>query len=277
MSENTFCNSCESCEPSDSIKEAVCINTSRIYDSCSDKDCIEDLTVYLSPANQCMIDKAKSVRLRDVDVCYVAIDLQPVPFHKGFYSVDMTFFFDVCLDVFMAPNSMPISVKGLSIFSKRVALFGSCGNVKVFSSDCNTEIAESVNSSTRNCPKATVQVAEPIPLSARLCEHKKTCSIPCHIPECVMNRYGGEFALSEAEKEVLVSIGMFSIIQLERNVQVLIPAYDFCIPHKECVTASENPCDLFSAIEFPTNEFFPKNNSSDQSLGSSCGCSKVEN
>ena len=220
-----------------------------------------------------MIDKATNVRLRDAEVCNVSIDVQPVPFHKGFYSVDMTFFFDVCLDVFMAPNSIPMPVKGLSVFSKRVVLFGSSGNVKVFSSDCN-DSDEYINSPKRTCPKATVQTAEPIPLSAKLCEHKKTCSMPCHIPECVLKRYGGDFEVENAEKEVLVSIGLFTIIQLERNVQVLIPAYDFCIPHKKCVTASEDPCDLFSSIEFPTNEFFPKNTPSDKPKN--CHCDKCD-
>ena len=31
-------------------KEAVCINAGRIYDSCSDKDCLEDLRVYFTTA-----------------------------------------------------------------------------------------------------------------------------------------------------------------------------------------------------------------------------------
>ena len=30
----------------DCIKEAVCVNTRKIMDSCRDKDCIEDLRVY---------------------------------------------------------------------------------------------------------------------------------------------------------------------------------------------------------------------------------------
>lgn len=257
MQENSVFSGCEDCCPSDKIKEAVCINASRIYDSCSDKDCLEDLPVLLTKSGQCMVDKAVNVRLEDANVCDVAVSLQPVPFHKGFYAVDMTFYFDVCLDVYMAPNAMPMQVKGLSVFSKRAVLFGSDGGVKIFSSDCG---GTSDNSPTRNCPKAVVQVAEPIPLSARIAEHKHCPPMPpCRIPECIVRRYGGEFVSGESEKEVLVSIGMFTIVQLERNVQMLIPAYDFCIPHKECVSTSENPCELFSSIDFPTNEFFPGN------------------
>ncbi len=270
MPENVLCNGCEDCYPSDKIKEAVCINASRIYDSCSDKDCLEDLPLLLTKPGQCMIDKAASVRLNDVSVSTVSIGLQSIPFNKGFYAVDMTFYFDVCLDVFMAPNALPMQLKGLAIFSKRAVLFGSDGSVQIFSSECSDDSPDGQRSATRSCPKAVVQVAEPIPLCAKLAD-KRTC--PCmpqyRIPESIMRRYGGEFVPSETDKQVLVSIGLFSIVQLERNVQMLIPAYDFCIPHKECVSSSEDPCELFSSIEFPTNEFFPSNIPTDKK---NCGC-----
>ncbi|MDD6490286.1 MAG: hypothetical protein PUG48_10875 [Clostridia bacterium] len=273
MPENVLCNGCDDCYPNDKIKESVCINAPRIYDSCSDKDCLEDLPVLLTKPVQCMVDKAVNVRLHDADVCNVSIDLQPVPFHRGFYSVDMVFYFDLCLDLFMAPNAMPMPVKALSVYSKRVVLFGSDGNVKVFTSDCPSDMSDGLTSCSRNCPKATVQIAEPVPLSARLCEHKKPCDISCHIPKCISERYGGEFSPDDAKKDVYVSIGIFTIVQLERNVQMLIPAYDFCIPHKECVTTSENPCELFSTIAFPTNDFFPKNYPCSEPKYH-CGCDK---
>ena len=149
-------------------KEAVCIDAYRVYDSCGDKDCLEDLKVLFCDTAQCMIDKASNVRIRDVDVITVYIDLEPVPFHKGFYSVDMTFFFDVELDVFMQPAAMPMCVKGLSIFNKKVILYGSEGNVKMFSSDLNCDEVDAQLTSGRVLPKATVQVAEPIGLSARI-------------------------------------------------------------------------------------------------------------
>ena len=122
----------------------------------------------------------------------------------------------------------------------------------------------------RNLPKATVQVAEPIALSAKLCEKKKCCPPPCRIPECICKKYGGEFQGDKSEKEVLVTIGIFTIVQIERNVQMMIPAYDFCIPAKECVTSCDNPCELFSRIDFPTDEFFPPKSTE---LDEDCGCS----
>ncbi len=199
MSENMICNGCDECSPGDKFKEAVCINASRIYDSCSDKDCLEDLNVLLTKPGQCMIDKAANVRLNDVTVCNVSVGLQPVPFHKGFYAVDMTFYFDVNLDVFMAPNSLPMPVKGLAVFSKRAVLFGSEGSVKIFSSECSTDTNDGMTLPTRNCPKAVVQVAEPIPLSAKLVDRRTAPPMPpCRIPEAIVRRYGGEFASVEA-------------------------------------------------------------------------------
>ena len=88
---------------SGNFKEAVCIDAQRIYDSCGDKDCLEDLRVYFTECGQSIIDQASNVRMRNVDVIMAYVDLEPVPFQKGFYSVDMTFFFNVCLDVFQAP------------------------------------------------------------------------------------------------------------------------------------------------------------------------------
>lgn len=40
------------CENGAALKEAVCIDAMRIYDSCSDKDCLEDLRVLFPAAVQ---------------------------------------------------------------------------------------------------------------------------------------------------------------------------------------------------------------------------------
>ena len=240
----------------DYFKEAVCIDAMRIYDSCSDKDCLEDIRVLFPAARQPLVDSATNVRIRDVSVITVYSDLQPIPFNKGFYSVDMTFFFDVSLDLFGGPTSCPVPVNGVSIFNKKVILYGSEGNVKMYSSDrCIDDV------DPQDCkvlPKATVQVAEPVALSAKLCDHPVCgCEPYCRIPECICQRYGDNFECCQCKNTVYATIGLFIIVQIVRNVQMLIPAYDFCIPEKECVTSSDNPCELFRRIEFPTNEFFP--------------------
>ena len=78
------------------------------------------------------------------------------------------------------------------------------------------------------------------------------------VPESVCRVFDDSFILGNETKNVFVSLGVFSIIKLERKVQLLIPSYDFCIPQKECVGATDdNPCDLFERIDFPVDEFFP--------------------
>ena len=238
------------------FKEAVCVDAQRVYDSCSDKDCLEDIRVLFPSVQQALVDSATNVRVRDVSVITVYIDLQPIPFNKGFYSVDMTFFFDVALDLFGGGAACPVPVNGVSVFNKKVILYGSEGSVRVFSSGCPMEELEPED--CRVLPKATVQVAQPVALSARLCESPACgCEPYCRIPEGICRRYGGDFDAAPQKNAVFVTIGLFVIVQIVRNVQMLIPAYDFCVPEKECVASSDNPCELFRRIEFPTNEFFP--------------------
>ena len=62
-------------------------------------------------------------------------------------------------------------------------------------------------------------------------------------------------------KRLLVTIGQFSIVRLERDTQLLIPTFDYCVPSKTCPpvggASTESPCDVFSQIEFPMDAFFP--------------------
>lgn len=239
------------------INEAVCIDANRVYDSCGDKDCLSDMRVFFTETNQAVVNNACNVRIREANVIYTTVNLEPVTFHKGFYAVDMTFFFEIILDAFMAPGSLPTTINGLSIFSKRVILYGSEGNVKIFSSDTNCdECSGGCGPYSMNLPKATVQIAQPMALSASLTEVCGQCIPSCRIPNCVASYFGGDL-IPPNGRTVKATIGIFTIVQIERNVQMLIPAYDFCIPKKECVTSSDNPCEMFSRIDFPTDEFFP--------------------
>ena len=56
-------------------------------------------------------------------------------------------------------------------------------------------------------------------------------------------------------------MGQFSIVRLERDSQLLVPVYDYCMPDKECSCGSdkEDPCCIFRNISFPVGEFFPPN------------------
>ena len=263
-------------------KEAVCIDAGRVYDSCSDKDCLEDLRVYFTERDQMVINHAVSVRARNVEVITTYIDVEALPFNRGYYSCDLTFFFEVQMDVYSGHAVPCTTVYGVSVFQKRVILYGSEGSVKVFNSEFRDDHHDVQEVPTRNLPRCSVQVAEPIVLAAHLCDACECCKCGCdcgcgcsNIPTCICNRNGGNFVDDNDGKIVYVTIGIFTIVQLIRNVQMLVPVYDFCVPSKECsCPASDNPCDLFRKMSFPVDEFFPPQ---DEGRGSNCGCSDSDN
>ena len=246
--------------PQNGITEAVCIDTARVYDSCADRDCLSDLCVIFTETAQTVIESATTVRCRSCEVINVFSEIEKVPFSAGYYSVDATFFFKALLDAYTSPTEAPQTVEGLCVYSKKAILYGAQGSVKVFSSEYSPSI-DTQNTSVVTNPRAKIQVATPICLDARLCTTCECCNSSAEtinaIPESVESQFDGEFAVTETCKSVRMTIGLFSIIQLERDVQLLIPAYDFCVPSKECTNDTEDPCDAFRRISFPISEFFP--------------------
>ena len=77
--------------PGANFKEAVCIDTNRVYDSVSDKNCLEDLQVTFPDEAQSIVNNCCSLKLKEVEVENVYMDVEPIPFNKGFYTVDITF------------------------------------------------------------------------------------------------------------------------------------------------------------------------------------------
>lgn len=262
------------------IKEAVGIHTDKVYDQCRDKDCLEDVRVYFTPCGQELINCAINVKVRKAEIIWVFTDIEPLAFNRGYYSVDLKFFFRLTFDVYSG-LSCPTKVEGLATFDKRVVLYGSEGNCKVFSSNYTCNDFSSNDWEKTNLPKAIVEVVDPIALSCRLVEVEDCCNCCCEnetientpIPETICQIFGDNFVIRGEQKKVYVSLGVFSIVKLERKVQLLIPTYDFLIPDKECIAATEeNPCDLFSKIQFPMNQFFPPNRTRDNNNGCGCGC-----
>lgn len=267
------------CQPDGNIKEAVCIDAGRVYDSCCDRDCLEDLRCFFLPETQALINHAKNVRLRCAEVLNVFIDVEPVNFNKGFYSCDLTFFFLLSFDLYTSPQTCPKVINGIATFSKKVILFGSDGCVKTFSNVLGEECyGKNKTKSGNNMPKCVVSTVEPVPLSARLGEIRDCYESVCCIPECVCEAIGGNVVteLQNGTPTVFATIGLFSVVQLIRNVQMLIPVYDFCVPEKTCKNSTDHPCDTFSKIKFPTDDFFPPRPCNIEN-NSCCGCCEEDN
>ena len=246
------------------IREAVCIHTKKIFDSCKDKDCIEDLRVYPTRGCQEVIDRAVSVKAGCAELLYAYIDVEPVTFNRGFYTVDVRYFYRITADAFVGA-ARPVEITGLAVFDKRVILFGSEGSAKVFTStgkNCGSDI-QGLPATT--APTAVVESVDPIILGMKLvevcqCHHHDNC---CEIPPAVCACFPEELVTGGDVHRLFVTLGQFSIIRLERDTQLLMPAYDYCMPEKDCDCGcdcrQEDPCELFRKVQFPVGEFFPPN------------------
>ncbi len=263
------------CPPDGNFREACCIDAGRVYDSCCDRDCVTDLRLFFNPRDNEVIQKAVNVKIRTARVVDVTVDVEPVHLNRGFFACDLTFFFVVKLDAFVAPHSKPVPVRGVCSFDKKVILYGSEGSVKVFSNEfVRSNDLDHQTRPTTNLPKCVVSCVDPIPLSAKLVP---SCNCSCclaNLPGTVCCEVGKEIVTDcdSDGQSVLVTLGLFSIVQLIRNVQMLIPVYDFCVPEKQCSDASDSPCDLFSRIQFPLADFFP----SRAEGAEGCGCREAD-
>lgn len=243
------------------IREAVCIHTRKIYDSCRDKDCVEDMRFYPCMGSQDIINRALTVKGGTAELCHVYVDVEPVVFNRGFYTVDMRFFYRVTLQAYLS-CPRPVEVEGLCVFDKRAILFGSEGSAKIFSSESRMGDLDVQLKQKTNLPTAVVEAVDPIVLSAKLveCCDNRCCDCDlCDIPPCVARCFGSDLTTGEDCRRIFVTLGQFSIVRLERDSQLLIPVYDYCMPEKECCggNGDDDPCGLFRNISFPVGEFFP--------------------
>ena len=264
------------------IREAVCVHTDKISDSCLAKDCIEDLQVYLTVPSQQALDCAVSAKARYVELLHVGVHVETVPYSTGYYTVDLTFYYRVIADA-SAAGGRPTTVTGLAIFSKRLVMFGGETSARSFSSRSGVSCLCKQAIQAGNVPEAIVEVVDPMILGSRV---QEVCNCNCCppsppvIPEAILGCFEEQLVLDGESKRLLVTIGQFSIARLERSTQLLIPTFDYCIPSKTCKNVgssnTESPCEVFGQIEFPMDAFFPSKNDSCIPAKDSCTkCAKT--
>ena len=243
-----------------SVREAVCIHTEKIYDSCKDKDCLEDLRVYPTFTSRPVIESAVSIRARSAELIYAQPDVEPVSFNRGHYSIDIRYFYQIRGDAYTLAGSVT-PVSGLAVFCKRVILFGSEGNAKKFTSNAVLGGLDPTAITSTNLPTAVVEAVDPIVLDMKLADVCSPCPVDYDIyevPGFIKDVFGDDISFESGQRRWLVTLGQFSIIRLERDTQLLIPAYDYCMPDKDCCGSDDgDPCSQFSRICFPVDEFFP--------------------
>ena len=122
-----------SCRPED-LRCAMPIHTQKITDSCRDKDCIEDLRVYLTRDSQAVLDTAAGAKVRCAELIYTSVDVSPVTFNSGHYYIDLTFYYRIVADAIVG-TCRPAALYGLALFSKRAVLCGEGSSAHIFRSD----------------------------------------------------------------------------------------------------------------------------------------------
>ena len=241
---------------------ALSIHTRKITDSCRDKDCIEDLRVYLTQQSQATLESAACAKVRCADLISAYIDVEPVAFDRSHYCIDVTFYYRILAD---ATNSCqrPNPLQGLAVFSKRAVLCGEDSCAHIFISNTQLGCADGVSIAAQNKPTAIVEVLDPMVLDSKvrdICGCKENTLI--QIPADIAQLFDGELVLSGENRQLFVTLGQFSIIRLERDAQLIVPVLDYSIPTKECCDSTgcaEDPCEMFSRIPFPALKFAPQN------------------
>ena len=108
--------------------------------------------------------------------------------------------------------------------------------------------------------RAINEAVDPIILGMKLVEVRDNRNDfgVAEIPGFIAEGFNDDLLFDSSAKRVYVTLGQFSIVRLERDTQLLIPSYDYCMPEKECLGGNDDdPCTLFSKIHFPVEEFFP--------------------
>ena len=215
----------------DTCPDAVPIKVDRVFDSCSDRDCLSNVQILMDggelPPNVTLV-KSRCVKVSDI-----------------------------CMMAYERACGSPTLLTGTAYAGKNVILYGGESSSKTFFSNgkpCSSgeECSESVN-----LPTAAVQVVEPIALETRV-------GMVCPpAPE-------GSSAVPI--RTVIMTLGLFSVVELFRPVTILVPTYEYTIPTKECRADTESPCAVFDKIRFPAEEFSPGSVNGMGDFSPDCGC-----
>lgn len=249
--------------------KSTCIDVSKIYDSAKDKECIEDLRVYLGPEAQELIDNATNLRSKCAEVLWASINVSDVAFNKGYYSISIRYYFRLCFEACVMGRAREFC--GIGVYDKQVVMFGGDGNVSIFTSDsinsdiCASLPADAFTQNVANTPKVQLEVAQPIVLSVKLADKNWRCGTCCcpidQIPESLCQCCGCTPIPSDMGAKCLyVTLGLFSLIKIERPVSLLINSAEYCIPNRESNVLSDttsDPCEIFRNMAFPTCDFYP--------------------
>lgn len=229
-----------------------CVIALKVYDSCRQQDCLTSDIIGPARAAHCStycnmtIDEgeiivppsnAAAVTIADLKLKNVVIvSKTPNPFRNGFWDIDLKYVFKYRL-VFRDVSANELcSIQAKSVFNKKVTLFGSITTNSLISTDL---FSSDGGSTDLNADPFILVESKAIALAAEL-RYSNCCC--------------GE---ENTAQEVIVTIGLFTIIKLFRLVNLVVESKGFCIP-EECEDLSAlSPCEFFDSLDFPLDIFAP--------------------
>ena len=229
----------------------------KIYDSCRRQDCLdeEDLGPARSACDQYIglrhykegeiiiaPDKAASVSIDDLRTRKIIIvNKRHNPFKRGFWDIDLKYVFEYTLTFREAGGHEIGTLLARSMANSQVTLFGSVGSDIVIATDLLADHKD--ESPVLSHDPFVLVEAKAVPLSAKL-RHFGRRPKPHDPDEC-------------DPAEVLVTIGLFSIIKLYRIVTLLVESRGFSVPRPCEPVSPVNMCKYFDHLPFPMDVFAP--------------------
>jgi len=216
------------------------IITKKVYDSCRRQDCIDVIaraaesvhinSKHIKEGEVIPVPKgAGSVTVGNFTIKKIHIvSKEPSSFKKGFWDICVRFTFEYLLTFLDCSKVCIAQVKAESAHDKKFHLFGSDSpDFTVVTDLARTE------SFSNAAPFVWVD-AKGVSLKAGFrCNHRDLMPI-----------------------DVVVTVGLFSIMKLFRMVCLSVQSHGFCVP-RECDTTPTDPCNYFHDLDFPMDIFAP--------------------
>lgn len=260
-----------------STRDTVCIEANRILDSCRDRDCFNNVQVYLTANGNTLISGTGAVRTKYAEILGTSIGVDQIQFNRGFYSVFVRYYVKLTCEACVTAGN-PQEFEGIAVLDKTVVLYGGETGAKVFRSTPGTGFCSTAELYTgaSNAPGAVVEAVEPIVLDLKVvdlpvcppappCPPVRGCACSCGcvtvpgtvvaIPDAIVASLDGEITQNDT-RALLATVGLFSIVRLVRPTQYIVNATEYTVPDKECSEPTQSdPCGVFRNMTFPVNEF----------------------
>ena len=254
------------CVKGGTIECGTCICTDKIFDSVKIKECLEDIKVHLTDIGQDAVDRANNIRAKSAEILKACLSVSEVAFNRGYYSVSIRYYFRITFEACI-PGGRSTEFCGVAVYDKNLVLYGGEGGVSMFTSDANGGSfceCNSFSEGTVNTPKAVLEAANPVVLDVKVAEkaynYGYCCCVCEQIPDYIASCVNGTLTDDAGNKNLYITLGVFSIVRMQRPSCIMVQASDYCIPEKDSGTlgdSTSSPCDIFNNMCFPIDEFCP--------------------